>query len=151
MKFQTVQVVALTADPPAVVFELIADPATWPTWSHFDSGELERPGDTTPFGLGAIRRMRAGRTTGREQVVRYDEPTHYSYALLEGLPVRDYRGDVTLEPVDGGTRITWRSTFRPKLPLTGWVWRRGFEKFLHQIVDALVRHGARQPASGDAA
>jgi uncharacterized protein YndB with AHSA1/START domain len=150
MSQQTVEVTAVAAAPPAAIFEQIADPATWPRWSHFESGELERPGTTTPFGVGAIRRMKAGRTTGREEVVAYDEPNRFAYALLSGLPLRDYRGEVTLVPVDGGTRITWRSTFRPKLPLTGRIWHRGIAKFLGQIVDALVADAARQPASGDA-
>ena len=81
-------------------------------------------------------------------VVRYDEPTHYSYVLLSGLPVKDYRGDVTLEPVDGGTRITWRSTFQPKVPLTGWLWRRALHRFVGEIVAALVNHHAGRSHRG---
>lgn len=146
MKQQSVEVVETASAPPEVVFALIADPATWPAWAGFESGELERPGPTEPFGVGAIRRMRRGRTTGREEVVRYDEPNHYSYALLSGLPVKDYRGDVTLEPVDGGTRITWRSTFQPKVPLTGWLWRRALHRFVGEIVGALVSHHAGRSA-----
>jgi len=151
MKQQTVEVVETASAPPEVLFALIADPATWPGWAGFESGGLERPGPDTPFGVGAIRRMRRGRTTGREEVVRYDEPSHFSYELLSGLPVKDYRGDVTLEPVDGGTRVTWHSTFQPKVPLTGWIWRRGLQRFVGEIVAALVsQHAGRSAPHGPA-
>ena len=55
-----------------------------------------------------------------------------TYALIGGnLPVRDYRGEVTLEPAPGGgTTITWRSTYRPKIPGTGGVVARRLEPFL---------------------
>ena len=42
------------------------------------------------------------------------------YALVGGIiPVRNYRGTVTLEPTpSGGTTIRWSSTFKAKLPGT---------------------------------
>jgi uncharacterized protein YndB with AHSA1/START domain len=151
MKFQTVEVVQTADAPPEVVFGLIADPATWPDWAGVESAELERPGRDDRFGVGAIRRMRRGRTTGREEVVRFEEPTAFSYVLLSGLPVRDYRGDVTLARVDGGTRITWRSTFRVKVPFTGALARRGLRRFLDGIVHDLADHVAGRSARPDPA
>ena len=59
-----------------VVYALLRDGASWPTWTSIDSFELERG----------------------------------------GLPVRDYRADVDLEPNAEGTRIRWHVSFSPKVP-----------------------------------
>ena len=151
MKFQNVRFTAQVDAPPDVVFGLIADPATYPSWAGVSTAVLERPGTDTPFGVGAIRRMTAGRTTGREEVVRYDESSGFGYILLSGLPLRDYRGDVDLEPVDGGTRVTWRSTFRPKVPLTGALSQRAMQKFIEGLVRGLATHVASEAVPNDQA
>jgi hypothetical protein len=55
-------------------------------------------------------------------------------------PYRDYRSTVELAPHDGGTRITWRSTFEPVVPGTGAVLRW----FLGAVVRSFARHLARR-------
>ena len=45
-----------------------------------------------------------------------------------------------LTPADGGTRITWRSTFEPRVPGTGVVLRW----FLGAIVRSFARNLARR-------
>ena len=62
----------------------------------------------------------------------------FSYVLEQGLPLRDYKAVITLTPAGGGTRINWRSTFRPKLPGTGWLYRRELGKFIGQTVEGLA-------------
>ena len=62
----------------------------------------------------------------------------FSYVLEQGLPLRDYRAVVTLTAVGGGTRISWHSTFRPKVPGTGWLYRRELGKFIRQTVEGLA-------------
>ena len=69
----------------------------------------------------------------------------FSYVLEAGLPLRDYRAAVTLTPGDGGTRIAWRSTFRPKVPGTGWIYRRALGTFIGRTVEGLA--AAADPAS----
>ena len=81
-------------------------------------------------------------TTCREQVVAYDPPRRFGYELLEGMPVHDYRAEVTLEPSDGGTDIRWHSTFRPQWPGTGPLLRRKMRQVLTDTSEALARHTA---------
>ena len=38
----------------------------------------------------------------------------------------------------GGTTINWHSTFRPKVPGTGWLYRRALGKFITRTVEGLA-------------
>jgi uncharacterized protein YndB with AHSA1/START domain len=78
---------------------------------------LERPGTTEPNGVGAVRKILGAGPAVREEVFRYDEPTHFSYGIISGAPVKDHRGDVVLEDRAGGTFMTYRITFDAPLPL----------------------------------
>lgn len=122
------------------VYSLLSDGTTWPTWSPLDSFELEVQAPGGGAGLGAIRRFRSGRTVSREEVVELVPGRRFSYALLSGLPLRNYRADVDLTPVDGGTVIHWRSSFTPKVPGTGWIYRWALGKFIQRCVDGLAAH-----------
>ena len=139
-----IHVDVLTTAPPDVVFALLRDTARWPEWSPMTSGELVRPAPgPDPEGVGARRRFTSARGRSLEEVVAYEPDRQLSYVLLEGLPLRDYRADVALEPVPDGTRITWRSTFRPKVPGTGWLFRLALGRFIGQVARGLGDGAAR--------
>jgi uncharacterized protein YndB with AHSA1/START domain len=132
-----IDVEARSAAPPEAVWALLADVGTWPRWAPFDEAEVE-----SGEGAGEIRRFRAGRVTTRERVVTMDPPSRYEYEFLSGLPIRDYRAEVTLLPAgDGGTRIRWQSSFRAKLPGTGWLIRRRLTQFIAETAEGLGRAG----------
>lgn len=57
-----------------------------------------------------------------------------------GLPVRDYRADVDLEPNAEGTRIRWHVSFSPKVPGTGWLLRWGITRFVTQCARGLAAY-----------
>ncbi len=110
--------------PADVVFGLLKDGTTWPRWSMFDTFELERPGTGDPLGVGAIRVFKTQVSTAREEVVEMIEDRQLSYVLLSGLPMKNYRADVTLDSTaDGATVIHWQARFDPKMAGTGWFWR----------------------------
>jgi carbon monoxide dehydrogenase subunit G len=137
---QTAAASATSAAPPDAIFELLKDPTTWPSWSGMDTAELHRPGEDEPYGVGSIRALTRGRVHGFDEVVELVPGKRFSYLHLRGLPVRDYRGDVDLEPAGTGTRITWRVSFRPRYPGTGWIWRIGVRRMLRQTVAGLAGH-----------
>jgi uncharacterized protein YndB with AHSA1/START domain len=124
--------------PPATVFALLADGSTWPMWSPIDSFELVRKGVGEPEGVGAVRLFRTGRIQSRERVVTVTPNETFSYELISGLAVRDYKAVVRLLPSGEGTSIHWRSTFRPKVPGTGWIYRRQLGKFIGLTVNGLA-------------
>jgi uncharacterized protein YndB with AHSA1/START domain len=143
-----IDVAADTTAPASTVYALLVESATWPRWSPMDSVEIERPGTPPPDGVGAIRVNRKGRTVGRDEIVELVANERFVYRSLSGVPVRDYFGDVTLEPTDeGGTRIRWHSSFFAKTRGTGWLLRRGLTKFLRDCVDGLATAASTQPLS----
>jgi hypothetical protein len=89
-----------------------------------------------------VRELRSGRITGRDEIVELVPDRRLSYAHTSSLPVRDYRGDVDLEPVPEGTRIRWTVAFDPKLPGTGPLVRRALDGFVAKLADGLARHAA---------
>jgi hypothetical protein len=142
MARQRIEHTAVSAADPATVYALLRDGSTWPDWAPIDSFTLARPGDDEPEGVGAVRELRSGRITGRDEIVELVPDRRLSYAHTSSLPVRDYRGAVELEPVAGGTQIRWAVAFDPKFPGTGPLVRRALDGFVAKLADGLARHAA---------
>ena len=144
MGIHHIDVHAISPAPPEAVWALLADATTWPDWSDFVSAEIDRPGVDAPQGVGSRRRFAYRRTRSHEEIVAFDPPRHVAYTLLSGLPLRDYRGDVTLTATaDGGTDIHWQSQFRPKVPGTGGIAAKQLGRFIQELADALASAAAR--------
>jgi hypothetical protein len=142
MALQVVEHELTTTGSPAAVYALLADGSTWPEWSPIGSFELEKPGVGTPEGagegIGAVRIFTTGRVRSKERVVAAQPNELFSYVLISGLAVRDYRAVITLRPSDGGTHIHWRSTFKAKVPGTGWIYQRQLSAFIGRTVNGLA-------------
>jgi hypothetical protein len=147
MAEQVIEHTATTKADPLAVYALLADGSTWPEWSPIGAFELLDPGDGSPEGLGAVRLFTTGRHRSRERVVACRPGESFSYVLEAGLALRDYRAVVTLTPVDGGTSINWRPTFRAKVPGSGPVYRRQLGAFIRSTLDGLASAAERAPRS----
>ena len=142
MSRQRIEQHATTTAAPATVYALLRDGAGWPAWTPIESAEIERPGEHEPEGIGAVRLYRSGRVVGHDEIVELVPDRRFAYAHTSNLPVRDYRGEVDLEPTAEGTAIRWVSTFEPKIPGTGRLVRRGIAKFIAQCTEGLAAHAA---------
>ena len=142
MARQRIERTAVTAADPSTVYALLRDGASWPAWGPIDAYALARPGVDEAEGVGAVRELRSGRITGRDEIVELVPDRRFSYEHTSSLPVRDYRGDVELEPVAEGTRIRWTVAFDPKFPGTGPIVRRALDGFVAKLTDGLARHAA---------
>jgi hypothetical protein len=138
MAQQVIDETATTGADPASVYALLADGSTWPEWSPIGAFELIEPGAGAPEGLGAVRLFTTGRHKSRERVVTCEPGRAFAYVLEAGLPLREYRAVITLTPAAGGTSINWHSTFRPKVPGTGWLYRRELGRFIRGSVEGLA-------------
>jgi hypothetical protein len=138
MGLQVVEHELTTKGSPDAVYALLLDGSTWPEWSPIGSFELEKPGVGTPEGVGAVRIFSTGRIRTRERVVAAQPNELFSYVMVSGLAIRDYRAVVTLRPSDGGTLIHWRSTFKAKVPGTGWIYQRQLSAFIGRAVNGLA-------------
>jgi uncharacterized protein YndB with AHSA1/START domain len=140
MAVQEIDVRGTTPAPPGAVWRLLGDSSTWPSWTPIEGYELERPGGDD--GLGEIRRFTTGRVKIREEIVQRDAERRLTYTLLSGLALRDYRAEIDLTPTTDGTSIRWHTTFRPKVPGSGWIYRRALDKATREFVDGLARASA---------
>ena len=135
MAVPEIDVKAHTKAPAERVFALLADAPSWSRWAPFDEAVVEQ-GD----GVGEVRRFRTGRVTSRERVTVLERPRRFGYELLSGLPIRDYRAEVTLTPdPGGGTQIRWHSKFAAMVPGTGWIMRRRLGRFIAETAAGLAR------------
>jgi hypothetical protein len=150
MAQKVIEVHATAKAPPATVFALLVDGSTWPDWSPIGSFELVEPGNGSPEGVGAVRIFRTGRVASRERLVTVTPDKLFSYELVSGLAIRDYRAVVRLEPAAESTTIHWRSTFRPKVPGTGWIYRRQLERFIGLTVNGLAAASESAALAGGA-
>jgi hypothetical protein len=132
----------------AAVFALLKDGATWPDWTIFDAFTLERPGEGGPSGVGEIHVFSTALTHAREEIVEFVPDRRLSYILLSGFPFKDYRADVDLSArLDGGSLISWRASFDPKYPGTGWFWRLFMTLVLGKIAADLAAAAEKRAAT----
>ena len=144
MKEYTFAAEARSSASPDVVFRILADAPGWKNWAGWFIRESswEREGTPPPGGVGAIKRLGAKPIYSREETVEYDPPLHYAYRILSGQPVKSYRADVELTPVESGTHIRWSSRFEPSIPATGTLMRL----YLGRVVAGLTRRLAAYAA-----
>ncbi len=149
-----IDVTVTTSAPPATVYALLRDGASWPTWSPIGSFELERPAADEPEGLGAVRIFRTPRPIGEsvshEQIVELVADRRFSYVLVSGLPIRDYRADVDLTPTAaGGTSIRWHSTFSGgRMPGSGPFFQYALGRFVAQVAEGLAARATQEVSAG---
>jgi hypothetical protein len=150
-----VSVRSSTSVDPAHAYSLLTTGSSWPDWSPVTSFRLESPGVLEAEGPFAIRvfgiRLAGIPVVCRQRIVETVPGRAFRYALAAGLPMRDYQGNVDLDPADDGARIHWHSTFRPLIPGSGAVCALLLERFIQRCVAGLARHAApARPAASDA-
>jgi len=122
--------------PRAEVWGKLAALDSWDEWGPWTKTTLD----------GEIRTLvsERKRLTGKpyvmtERVTKLEPQSRLEYDLLSGLPVKNYHGTVVLTDKDGGTDITWSSTFDPPWPIFGGLWRGAMQKVLHDVSEALAK------------
>ncbi len=143
MSRQHITKTATTTADPATVYALLRDGASYPAWSPIESFELEREGQGEAEGIGAVRVFRSGKVTGRDTIAELVENRRLAYTHASNIPVKNYRGQVDLTPVEGGTEIRWTSEFEPKIPGTGRLMRKGLDTFVEGMTTGLADYASR--------
>jgi hypothetical protein len=112
----TTESTATTTAAPDAVWALLADAGAWQRWGAWSESRVEGGEEHGP---GAVRVLVQRPFTVRERVTDWEPGRRMGYELLDGMKVRGYRAQVTLEPHgEGGTLVRWRSTWEQAGPLT---------------------------------
>jgi uncharacterized protein YndB with AHSA1/START domain len=137
-----VEAEATAKAPPEAVWALVSDATKYPSWGPWSDGHYENTGEESARGVGAVQVLRStqrylGRhTTSVEKILVFDEDRHLAYTVIGGIPVRNYRADVTLTPDADGTRIRWAATWDNTV-LGRMAWR-GLRTFYPEMMAGLV-------------
>jgi Polyketide cyclase / dehydrase and lipid transport len=141
-KHVSFSVEARSAAGPAAIYALLSDGTTWPTWSPFQTFELEREGAAGGESKGAIRVLSSGRIRNREELTELSPDRLFGYSSLSGLPIRGHQASVRLAPLADGTLITWQERYETTWPGSAWFITRALRKFVQACADGLAAHAA---------
>jgi len=139
---------------PGAVWALVSDASRNPEWGPWSAAGYQRPGDDSPRGPGAVQWLRSARrsylryVTSIEKVLEVEEERRLVYTVIGGIPVRNYRAEVTLTPVPDGTHVRWAATW--DTTVAGRIVHRGLRTFYPQMMADLVAAAERQSASSRA-
>lgn len=136
MRQLQVEAEGTTSASPGAVWALVADANSYPHWGPWSEGGY-RPSAAGPSRNGSVQWFRYGRTVSVEKILEIEEPRRLAYAVIDGLPVKNYRAELTLRPtLSGGTAVrwvaAWDSTFLGKLA------RNKLQKVYLEVVKALI-------------
>jgi len=137
---------ATSSAAPDALFAVLAHAPGWKDWAGWFVRESswDREGTPPPGGVGSIRKVGAKPVYGREETVEYDPPTRFAYRILSGQPVKSYRADVELTPIESGTRVRWSGRFEPSIPGTGPFMRWYFQRLVTGFARRLAAYAERQ-------
>lgn len=130
---------------PQVVWALIADARSYCEWGPWSASGYQCPDDEAPGRAGAIRWLRYGRTTTVEKVLEVEDGRRMAYTVVTGIPVRNYRAEVSLTPTAAGTRIRWAASW--DRTLAGRIVHRKLRSVYPEVIAHLVAAADRGAAA----
>ncbi len=131
---RTITATATSSAPPAAVWALLADGPAWARWGSWSRSEVE---GGAPLGPGAVRVLVRRPYEVRERITEWVPGERLGYELVEGMPVRGYRSQVSLEPTaSGGTTVRWRSSYEHANPLIALVLRLAIRDSVRKLAKA---------------
>ena len=141
-----VEAESTTKASPETVWALVSDATRYPSWGPWSDGHYKE----SARGVGAVQVLRSAQrymgrhTTSVERILEFDEDRHLAYTVIGGIPVRNYRADVTLTPSAGGTHIRWVADWdNTMLGRVAW---RGLRTFFPEMMTGLVAAAERDAA-----
>jgi uncharacterized protein YndB with AHSA1/START domain len=133
------------AAAPEVVWPLVANAASYAEWGAWNgSGDRDLAGKESGD-AGTTRWMRYHNTTTVEQVLEVDPGKRMVYTVLSGIPVHNYRAEVTLTPTETGTDIRWTAEW--DRTLLGRIVHRTLRTFYPQMIGHLVAAAEQSAAT----
>jgi hypothetical protein len=126
--------------PPDACFEAIVDYETFPEWQDavLATEVMERDAD----GLGKVVEVQVD-ARFREVTYRlryhYQRPHRVWWEFIQGEGIEHVEGEYLLEPIDGGTRATYKLAIDPGVPIPGIIARRLHKGVMRRSVQDLKR------------
>jgi uncharacterized protein YndB with AHSA1/START domain len=135
---------ASVSAPIETVFEVLTDHRGYADLTPLRASTLEREGDPSPNGVGAIRVLRLAGPPIREEVTVFEPPARFSYKLLSGAPVRTHTGTVELTSEANGTTLAWHVHTTPRIPVPAVVWAAAVKPVISTLLKSVVKESERR-------
>jgi hypothetical protein len=137
---QRVEVQQRIAAPIETVWDRYTDHVSWTDWAGLGRVRLAREGVPPPNGVGCVREISSAGVAVYEEVLSFERPRRMTYRVVRGgLPIRDHLGEVSFEPSDGATLVTWRCQFNSRIPGLGGVFRLVITRLFRNALRELAR------------
>jgi hypothetical protein len=141
-----VDVQRLFSHPIERVFRRYTDHAGWSDWAGMGPVTLVREGSPDRNGVGSVRAFSAAPGL-REEVIAFEPPAapdspsaRMEYRVIQGaFPLTDHHGEVLFSPQGPSTLVTWRVSFRSRVPGLGWPLERGLGALFRRMLGGLAR------------
>jgi uncharacterized protein YndB with AHSA1/START domain len=129
-----------------VVWSLVADANSYSRWGPWKDGGYQPP-SAGPSRTGSVQWFQYGRRTKSvEKILEVEAPRRLVYTVVRGIPVKNYRAEVTLTPIlPKGTSIRWTATWDKTF--SGKMVHRKLQQVYPQIVTALIAEANQRDAS----
>jgi uncharacterized protein YndB with AHSA1/START domain len=135
----TVTVERTIDHPVELVFRRYTDHAGWSRWAGLGRVRLVREGSPDRDGVGAVRAFALSPGL-REEVIAFEPPERMEYRISQGAyPLTDHHGEVLFAPEGRSTRVTWKVSFRSRLPGLGGMVSAGLTLLFRRILSRLAR------------
>lgn len=116
-----IRVECVLEKPVEVIFAILSDHENYRQFPGINASRLLEVGTLEKNGQGALREIVAGQFRFVERITHFDRPwgMHYRIEALSPIPMHHLRGEITLESVDGKTRVLWVSEGHMTVPVLG--------------------------------
>ncbi|MFD6350783.1 SRPBCC family protein [Nocardia tengchongensis] len=142
---RTVDVERTIAAPPADVFDWLTDVANYQRVPLVRRVTLVRPGNTAGNGVGAVRLVVTPLMRLTQEITEYDPPRLMRYRGLKSVPrLRHQEGFISCEPVAGGTRVHWSTSFELAAPALSPLWTTLSVPVVRASFEMVLRTAARE-------
>jgi len=103
------------------VFEILADHEGASQYRGVKNAKLLEPGVSERNGLGALRHVDLGAFKFDERITCFERPHRLDYMIEKSspLPFKHEQGTITLEEVNGATKVVWISKGTINIPILG--------------------------------
>lgn len=106
--------------PPEAVYDWCTETSNWQASPWILRNRLRKEGAKERWGAGAIRSHVWAIGWFLEEITASERPRSQSYLVVKSLPpLRHQGGTMTFTEVDGGTKVTWKTTAEVKIPVVG--------------------------------
>ena len=128
------------------VWRLVADADGYCRWGIWSESTWDTAAGGQPGAPGSLRSLRSGRTRVVERILEVEEGRRMAYTVVRGVPVRNYRAEVSLTASGAGTHIRWSADW--DRTLLGRLVRRRLADVYVEVVRRLVAAADAEAGTG---